>query len=202
MFVTKEEIRQASSSPVLPREHRAKFSLPPMAMQPFTSVITYLTSRSIPENVVASLIRSKLLYQDSLHCNAVFVNKVQDYCEIRGTGYVPFHGSRKLKPDRFWYLPPKVSPRIAFLCEAAIDALSLMLIHKANQELYPDTVYVTIGGVANQQAIERIKRRIPAVLAVDNDPAGEDCCQKNPDLHHLIPSGKDWNVDLCAYCAP
>lgn len=38
-----------------------------------------------------------------------------------------------------------------------------------------------------------------AVIAVDNDKAGEDCRQRNPDRRHLIPAGKDWNEDLISW---
>ena len=85
--------------------------------------------------------------------------------------------------------------RLEYICEAAIDALSLMLIHRQQGKTDP-AVYVSIGGVANQQAIDRLKRQIPSVLAVDNDPAGDGCRARNPDLPTLIPVGKDWNDDL------
>ena len=78
---------------------------------------------------------------------------------------------------------------------AAVSAVCLMLIHKA-QGITDPAVYVSIGGVANQQTIDRLKRKIPSVLAVDNDPAGDECRARNPDLPTLIPVGKDWNDDL------
>ena len=57
-------------------------------------------------------------------------------------------------------------------------------------------VYVSIGGVANQRTIDRLKRKHGVVLAVDNDQAGEECRKRNPDLPTLIPVRKDWNEDL------
>jgi DNA primase len=71
-----------------------------------------------------------------------------------------------------------------------------MLIHKAQGKTNP-AVYVSIGGVSNQQAIDRLKRKkLAVVLAVDNDSAGDECRQRNPDLTTLIPYNNDWNDDL------
>ena len=175
---------------------RAPFCLPERARLPFDRVVKYLSGRGIPPETVMFLIRENLLYQDVPHGNAVFVSPDEDYCEIRGTSNHSFHGCRKKRTDRFWYLLTDPKPETAYVCEAAIDAVSLMLIHKAHGKAKP-AVYVSIGGVTNQQAINRLKRTKPSVvLAVDNDSAGHDCRQRNPDLPTLIPLGKDWNDDL------
>ncbi len=174
---------------------RSSFHLPEKAEPPFDRVMTYLTGRGIPPETVMFLIRENLLYQDTLYGNAVFVTPDEDYCEIRGTGSRPFHGCRKRSPDLFWYLLNDAKPETAYICEAAIDAVSLMLIHKA-QGITDPTVYVSIGGVANQQTIDRLTKKLPVVLAVDNDSAGDDCRKRNSDLPMLIPIGKDWNDDL------
>ncbi|MBR0418323.1 MAG: toprim domain-containing protein [Erysipelotrichaceae bacterium] len=108
-----------------------------------------------------------------------------------------FHGSRKASPDRFWYYQPfRKKAEIVYVCEAAIDAISLYVIHRKQNKNCDNAVYVSINGVANQKAIERISSRIRTVLAVDNDAAGEECRKRNPDLEALIPSMKDWNEDL------
>ena len=175
---------------------RVPFRLPERARPPFDRVVTYLTGRGIPPETSMFLIRENLLYQDTPHGNAVFISPDEDYCEIRGTGCRPFHGCRKKKSDRFWYLLTDPKPDTVYVCEAAIDAVSLMLIHKAQEKTDP-AVYVSIGGVANQQAIDRLRRKkLTIVLAVDNDPAGNKCRQRNSDLAALIPHNKDWNDDL------
>ena len=83
----------------------------------------------------------------------------------------------------------------AYVCEAAIDAISLYLIHRA-QGMDAYSAYVSIGGVSKQQTIDRIKCRIKAILAVDNDDAGKRCRDRNKELQFIIPHGKDWNDDL------
>jgi hypothetical protein len=133
--------------------------------------------------------------------NVVFVSPGRDYCEIRGTlTYVdrPFHGCMKTQPDRFWYLtncrlPQK--PATAYICEAAIDAASLLVLHRYAGITEP-AAYISIGGAANQQTIRRIKTKIRTVLAVDNDEAGQKCRDRNPELDVIVPVCKDWNDDL------
>ena len=62
-------------------------------------------------------------------------------------------------------------------------------------------MYCSIGGVANQQRVDVIKSCMgaagrPVFLAVDNDPAGEKCRERNPGCPALVPRLKDWNADL------
>lgn len=179
----------------VPASAAGRPTLPERADPPFKKVTDYLTWRGIPEDMVRYLIGEGLLYQDAPYGNAVFVSPEGDYCEIRGTGDRPFHGCRKALPDRFWYLLTGPHPTTAYVCEAAIDAVSLMLLHRARQGT-AQAAYISIGGVANQKTIDRLKKRIRVVLAVDNDRAGEECRRRNPELPALLPSAKDWNEVL------
>lgn len=173
--------------------------LPPAADRPFRNMYAYLMGRGIPAWMIRQLEQQDLVYQDRDHNNIVFVSKDKDYCELRGTfTYAdrPFHGCRKAGPDRFWYISPSGGkPETAYVCEAAIDAVSLYLIHKSRGN-DKKGLYVSIGGVANQQAIQRLKNMLPVKLAVDNDRAGKECRDRNPDLPFIIPFHKDWNEDL------
>lgn len=112
----------------------------------------------------------------------------------------PFHGCRRTRPDRFWYFDPDPdrTAQSIYVCEAAIDAVSLFVIHQ-RQHRTEKAVYVSIGGSANQQAIDRLvrqRRNSDVVLAVDNDEAGQICRDRNPDLAFVLPVNKDWNDDL------
>lgn len=112
----------------------------------------------------------------------------------------PFHGCKKTRPDRFWYLDPNpgVPSEQIYVCEAAIDAVSLYIIHQ-RQDKVGKSVYVSIGGAANQKTIERLSRASKhsvVVLAVDNDEAGRECRERNPELPYILPKNKDWNDDL------
>lgn len=160
--------------------------------------------RRIPQGVIRNLLERKLLYQDAEHSNAVFLSRRKDFAEIRGTiqGKV-YHSVRKKSSDLFWGYHPDPETRCtkAFVCEGAIDALSLYVLHVLNQQADPGYVYCSIAGVANQKTIDRIASYLPIVLAVDNDEAGQKCRERNPGVEAVIPSKKDWNEDLLALLA-
>lgn len=159
----------------------------------------YLVGRGFPKDILTRLESEGLLYQD-IYKNAVFRNAEGDFFEARGTwpGKV-FHRCGKKTPDSFWAFVPASPPERAFICESAIDAVSLYLIHSQSRVEKTSCAYCGIAGVSNQKAIERIQNWLPAVLAVDNDPAGEQCRLRNGHLPAIIPQGKDWNEDLITY---
>ena len=172
---------------------------PPCDPRPFYRLHAYLQGRGIPMEMMERMEEQGILYQEADHGNAIFMNPQRDYCEIRGTyggSRNHFHSCRKTSPDRFWYIFGEESkPQKAFICESAIDAVSLLLLHMKMKKSLP-FAYVSIGGVYNQKAIDRIKRRIPSIIAVDHDKAGDACRQRNRELPFLIPASKDWNEDL------
>lgn len=174
--------------------------LPVASKPPYSRVIAYLTrSRGISLRTVQRLIASELLYQDAEHGNAVFVNRDRDYCEIRGTLTYgkPFHGCLRSSPNCFWsFGRPTGDAHTAYICEAAIDAISLFEILSSRGSV--NAIFCSIGGVANQRAIQTIADRYNAVLAVDNDEAGLKCRERNPGLNCMISIRKDWNEDLLA----
>ena len=187
---------------LIPRQERTAprpITLPESAEKPYRRVYAYLLGRGIPAGMIRLLEERGLLYQDRDHGNAVFVNPERDCCEIRGTltyASRPFHGCLKTRADRFWYfLGSEEKPGTAYLCESAIDAVSLFLLHKRSGTENA-AVYISIGGVSNQKTIDRVRSRIHSVLAVDNDHAGDLCRERNPDMGSIIPAAKDWNEDL------
>lgn len=159
--------------------------------------------RKIQKNIVQWLISEGVMYQEREHNNIVFVNPEKTFAEIRGTNtYTPFHRVMFSDPTAFWWFKGEgVSsiPTIAFICESAIDAISLYCMHRALDKWEHNVLYCSIAGVANQKRINRIKADmdivgLPTVLAVDNDAAGELCRQRNPGCELAIPHYyKDWN---------
>ena len=179
--------------------HFKEVQLPIAAQKPYKNMYAYLMKRGIPAQVIKELEAQDLIYQEEGTNNIVFLNKEKDYCELRGTftyAEHPYHGCRKFGPDRFWYMSGSGgNPKKAYVCEAAIDAISLYIIHRRARKA-EQALYVSIGGVANQKAILRVKGILPIVLAVDNDRAGDECRKRNPDLLSIVPVNKDWNEDL------
>lgn len=184
------------------------FAPPPPVQGPYRRLFAYLVHRrGIPAWLVQRLVDSGLLYEDAAHGNAVFMNAARTYAELRGTvPGRPFHG---LAPgsgtEEFWWFkpgPPASPVTAAFICEGAIDAMSLYLLRQ-RQPLPPgdNPMYCSIGGVANQQRVDVIKSCMgaagrPVFLAVDNDPAGQKCRERTPGCPTLVPRLKDWNADL------
>lgn len=183
------------------------FAPPPRVQGPYRRVFAYLTQRrGIPAWLVQRLVDGGLLYEDAAHGNAIFINAARTYAELRGTvPGRPFHG---LAPgsgtEEFWWFkpgPPASHVTAAFVCEAAIDALSLYLLRQ-RQPLPPgdNPMYCSIGGASNQKRVDVIKScmgaaGLPVVIAVDNDTAGEKCRQRNPECPALVPRLKDWKKD-------
>lgn len=153
--------------------------------------------RGIDYDTIDMLIEQNLLYEDTHH-NCVFLNAVADWGEIRGTSQAPFHGMIKNnRPDGFWWFKyGDEKEKAVFICESAIDAISLYEIYRLTNQLFP-AVFVSIGGVAKQQTIDRLKRaKKKIIIAVDNDDAGNQCRNRNGNTKSYIPRLKDWNEDL------
>lgn len=174
----------------------------PAPADSYKRLFAYLSARMIPANMIKELIRQGLIYQECEHNNIVFVNPARDWAEIRGTytyGEKSFHGiATGSRSDGFWWYRSAPNASTAYVCEAAIDAVSLYLLHR-RQHGIPPAYYISIGGVSKQQTIDRIKRQSilsTVVLAVDNDDAGQRCRNRNADLPAIVPFHKDWNDDL------
>lgn len=175
--------------------------------KPYKRVYAYLTkTRGIFESIVTDLIRRNILFEDE-NGNAVFANRDRTYAEIRSTvSYATNNTHRTARPtaktDVFWhYLPHKVTAdTVAYICEAAIDAISLYQLLPANQAKLG--LYCSVGGVNAFDRIDAVieacrKRNITVILAVDNDSAGDKCAAKYANLQRIVPLRKDWNADLC-----
>lgn len=159
----------------------------------------YLLSRGISSETIHMLTYWGRMYQDAAHGNIVFPSKEKDWAELHGTytyGPKVYHGIAKhSRVDGYWDFAGGEKPIKGYVCEAAIDAISLYELHlRKGQDT--SAYYISIGGASKQAAIERIANKITAVLAVDNDEAGKICRSKNPELSFIIPEHKDWNDDL------
>lgn len=216
----RETPQDAPEGPQEPPQAPPRVFIPPEPVQgQYRQLYAYLTQqRGIPPAMVQQLIDWGLLYQEAGHNNMVFIDPARTFAEYRGTNsFVPFHRVDFSDPAAFWWFKaqgPESIATVAFICEGAIDAISLYLLRLnppansglASMPLHENGLYCSIGGVANQQRIDRIKAGMAAagcrtVIAVDNDQAGELCRQRNPcnpDCLHLVPRLKDWNADLTA----
>ena len=158
----------------------------------------------IPLKVIEKLLNEQLMYQEKIHNNIVFVNRQKNFAEVHGTNSFTksFHGVLRGSDSKsfWWFKTNHIDSNFKriFICESAIDAMSLYSIHQTEKILRSD-LYCSIAGVANQQKIDVLKNyageKIKIFLAVDNDEAGERCRLRNKDCEYVIPKFKDWNED-------
>lgn len=205
---------QTSSSDTLPKAALPPFSkvsaegseslltLPEPAPGVARHLLAYLTQvRKIPAPLLYRLQKEGLLYQAKARHNVVFVNAAKTFAELRGTNPdYPFHQVLFSDPRACWaWNPSHTPPTTAYVCEGAIDALSLFLLLKKWNDPIASVLFCSIAGVANQQRIEALKAAgLMVILATDNDAAGEACRALNADCHTKIPERKDWNADWIA----
>lgn len=167
----------------------------------YKNLYAYLKNRGISTETILMLINQKVMYQEKKKNNIVFINGEQDFAELRGTYTFgkPFHGiAANCRNDGFWWFRTSKNAKTGYVCESAIDAISLYELHKMEVDIAP-AYYISIAGAAKQPAIDRLKQsRLDLVLAVDNDQAGQKCRDKNSELRYILPKLKDWNEDLQA----
>ena len=165
----------------------------------YKNLFAYLKSRGISFETIQMLVGQKIMYQEKSKNNIVFINKERDFAEVRGTYTFgkPFHGVvTNSRHNGFWWFRTSKAALKGYICESAIDAISLYELHRihGNKE---EAYYISIAGVAKHPAIDRLKNsKLHIILAVDNDAAGQNCRNKNSDLEYIIPVHKDWNEDL------
>lgn len=153
-------------------------------------------SRGIAAEIVNHCIKNDLLYEDAKHHNAVFVGKDENnnarYAFLRGTG------------------------KTLFVCEAAIDALSVATLRKFDGLDWKKDNYLALGGVTASEskllaALERTLNTFSfkrVVLCFDNDAAGQTAARRiftmlrqqfseNLEVRTCVPEVKDFNDQLC-----
>lgn len=172
---------------------------PPEKEGGFRNLFAYLLKRGISQGTIQRLIDTKLVYQEAEHNNIVFANTERTWGELHGTytqGEKSFHGMIKnSQTDGYWAFKTVKDVDVVYICEASIDAISLYELHRMEGRT-ENACYVSIGGVAKQPAIDRIKSKHRVIMAVDNDEAGADCRRRNAELESIYPINKDWNEDL------
>lgn len=196
------------------------FQLPEPVQGTYKQLFAYLNqTRRIPAELIQRLIHEQRIYQEAEHNNIVFVNPKRNFAELHGTTTLhSFHGVvAASSPTDFWWFRSGPHVERAYICEAAIDAMSLYVIHRylceharttkdfsALDRFGAPALYVSIAGVANKQRIDAVREGLgmrPVYLAVDNDDAGQklrDAYKGVPYVFELIPEHKDWNEDLCS----
>ena len=180
-------------------ESSADSKLPASTDGAYSRVFAYLTkTRAIPADLVNNLMNQKLLYEDAKH-NAVFAYK--GFAEVVGTCSCIRY--KQCIGQGYWVLNADITHQKLYICESAIDAISLYCL------LGDDTAtYVSAAGVTKYSAIISVIEDCTiyqgydskVYLAVDNDEAGDtayDTLKTDyPEILRIKPKLKDWNDDL------
>lgn len=188
------------------KPEKGPFEAPKRMNGAFTRTFAYLTNtRKIDAKIVQDLINKELLYEEDIRHNAIFFSKHHNYAEIEGTlSNKKFKGSAK-NPDEggFWLYVPECSDneiKKIYVCESAIDAVSLYQIQKQDGEETRFSGYLSIGGAAKDSAFEQAKKDFPGaefVAATDDDTAGNNFAARHGSLKRLTPKyHHDWNEEL------
>ena len=200
----------AEETPSAPKEivKKGPFMLPKkLEGKKFSCTFGYLANtRKIDPKIVQDLIDKELLYEAEFKNNAVFVSSNCEYAEIEGT-----KSNVKYKKiadnsdyDGYWAYNPSCTDneniKFVYICESAIDAISLFQIQQKNGENTNSVVYMSTGGAAKDKPVERAKKDFPNaefVVATDDDPAGNGFAARHANLKRIKPQyHHDWNEEL------
>jgi hypothetical protein len=195
---------------------RKEFILPPKAEGMFSRAFAYLTkTRCIDFGIVQQCMKDGLIYEDNKH-NVVFVGKDENGNPVYATKRSTLTGSSfkcdvaGARQDVGFYVNHHAEK--LYICEAPIDALSIMTLMKQQGRPVEQANYLATGGTGKDVALYFRLDHNPqiktVVLANDNDDAGRKANQKiveqlrenYPGIHIscLIPKqGKDMNEYLC-----
>ena len=162
-----------------------------IAQKPWPELFSYLCKkRRLDKTVIGRLIDNNkiLLTCFGKHKNICFYDANTRHYECIGIGCKRF----KQISDGVNYWSFGRNKEKAYICESAIDAISLYQILKEQ------ATYISIAGSATRnKLIDKIINDFKEVnLAVDNDAAGNKVAAAYPDLKRIIPIKKDWNEDL------
>ena len=201
-----------------PERQKAPFALPPPA-QSTRRIFAYLTkTRRIAPEVLRPFLRRGLIYEDAAHHNAVFVGHDEAgtarYAMLRSTASNSGFKIEQAGSDKSCGFCMKGSGQTLYVCEAAIDALSVATLRKLGGRDWRKGSYLSLGGVTASEeilppALERQLKNFPfkrVVLALDNDDKGQRASQnifrmlkeRHPEieLKVCVPQEKDFNDQL------
>lgn len=188
-------------------KERPKLTLPPKAAD--TKIVyRYLVGeRKIDPSVVRYFLAKKMLYQDAVHHNCVFVSK--GFACVRSTNQKRFVLDLEgCDYDECFYFRPNSEATILVVAESVIDIMSIMTQFVREHKRYTNYAYLALSGTNKLSSLfyhlEKESDIRHVMLAFDNDDAGMRA--QKAALEGLkaksyagtvelfpAPSEKDWN---------
>lgn len=200
-----------------PAPEKKEFILPEKVKGKYSHAFAYLTkTRCLDAAIVKQCITNGLIYEDNKH-NAVFVGKDAEGKAAYATKHTTLTESDYKRDvaggrqDIGWMVKNAKAEKL-FVCEAPIDALSIMTLMKQQGKRVEKASYLATCGTGKDAALYTRLHENPeikvVVLANDNDDAGKKANVKiyenlKKDFPYikvklLSPNnGKDVNECLC-----
>lgn len=197
-------------------EHKP-FELPPKHTDN-RRVFAYLRSRGIDPEIINHCFKHGDLYEDAKHHNAVFVGRDESgtvkYASLRSTITKSTFRIEQAGSDKSYGFTLSGKGSTLYVCEAAIDALSVATLRKIGGRDWRQGTYIALGGVTSSKeklpaALERALKNSSfkwVVLALDNDIAGQTASKNiykllqaqypSAELKVCVPNEKDFNDQL------
>ena len=183
-------------------------------------MFAYLRSRGIDGEIIKHCLQSGILYEDAKYHNAVFIGNDKTgqakYAMLRGTVTGSTFKMEQTGSDKSCGFCLRGRGSNLYVCEAAIDALSVATLRKQAGFDWRNDSYLALGGVTTSQeklpaALERTLKNFSfkrIVICFDNDAAGQTAArrvftmlrQQFPnkfEVKSCVPREKDFNEQLC-----
>ena len=195
------------------KEEQKPFALPP-ANSDMHRVYAYLMKqRGIDRDVIHAFTHAKLLYEEAIYHNCVFVgydeNGIARHAHKRGTTTgSQFKCNADGSNPQYSFHWSGTSERL-FVFEAPIDLLSYITMYPQDWQKDSYVALCSVAPIAAKQMIEQNDHLRQIILCLDNDDAGNSACLRiakelkeqypTVSVYRLSPEHKDFNEDLQAW---
>lgn len=167
-----------------------------------------VNSRGINRNVLKAFVNNGLIYESTLHHNAVFIGKDKygedKHAHMRSTTSKHRWRGNQMGSDARFSFNWRGKGSAVYAFEAPIDMLSYISMHQRN---WFDNNYVASCSLSAQPLLQMLDDN-PSInyvyICFDNDGPGQKAAQElrarleesgyNAEI--LVPTLKDWNEDL------
>ena len=186
------------------------FALPP-ANSDMHRIYAYLMKqRGIDRDVIRAFTHAKLLYEEAIYHNCVFVgydeNGIARHAHKRGTTTgSQFKCNADGSNPQYSFHWSGTSERL-LVFEAPIDLLSYITMYPQDWQKDNYVALCSVAPIAAKQMIEQSDQLRQIILCLDNDDAGNSAClriakelkKRYPSIsvYRLSPEHKDFNEDL------
>ena len=197
------------------KKEQKPFALP-SANPDMHRVYAYLMKqRGIERDVIHAFTHAKLLYEEAIYHNCVFVgydeSGIASHAHKRGTSTgSSFKCNADGSAPQYSFHWSGTSERL-FVFEAPIDMMSYITMYPQDWQKDSYVALCSVVPIAAKQMIEQNDHLRQIILCLDNDDAGTRAClriakelkERHPtvSVYRLSPEHKDFNEDLQAWRA-